>query len=495
MIRRIRAEISAFLREHDYEVEESEKLANWDPYDQNMQANFFDPEWMFGVKQGFDIAIGNPPYIRHEKIRHLKQGLQVQFEDFFTSKADISVYFYKRASELLSNGSFLTYICTNKFLRSDYGENLRQFLTTVMSPQILLDLGNVPVFKAAVDTCITLIKKSIPNDNHSLRAVTLRKASDNFNVRDEFHSQSFPLELANLSSDVWAIAPPDAQVLLKKLKSIGTTLGECVAERLYRGVITGCNEAFVIDADTRDLLITSDIGSDELIKPILKGKPIRKWKTDPPNEYLILMESSANKSWSWSNSNDASESEQIFAENYPAIFDYLNGYRQRLIDRDDQGKNYWELRSCTYYSEFYKSKIIYPDISKSMRACYDTTQVLCLQTAYIIPTDDLSLLAILNSRTVDWYAKYRFQSLKDPWSGGSPRFIAQYMMRVPIAARTPEQKAELTQLVEQILDDTESERVSDLEKEIDEIVYQLYGLCTEDIRLIKQTYRNAEMAV
>lgn len=130
-----------------------------------------------------------------------------------------------------------------------------------------------------------------------------------------------------------------------------------------------------------------------------------------------------------------------------------------------------------------------------MRACYDTTQVLCLQTAYIIPTDDLSLLAILNSRTVDWYAKYRFQSLKDPWSGGSPRFIAQYMMRVPIAARTPEQKAELTQLVEQILDDTESERVSNLEKEIDEIVYQLYGLCTEDIRLIKQTYRNAGMAV
>ena len=472
-------------------VAEAKRIAQWNAYDPNAAADFFEPEYMFGIKGGFDIAIGNPPYIRHEKIQHLKPVLRIQFEDFFTSKADISVYFYKRVAEFLRHGGILTYICTNKFLRSDYGGDLRQFLITNMSLEILLDLGNVPVFKAAVDTCITLMKKYFPAANHSLGALTLRRVSNDFNIHDMFQKQAFPIELTNLSSDVWAIAPPDAQALLKKLQHTGNTLKECV--NLHMGLKTGRNEAFVIDADTRDSLIDEDVGSDELIKPVLKGGTVCKWKTKPPDEYLIVIESSANRSWPWSNENDELEAEQIFAEHYPAVFDHLNADRKKLRGRGDKGKYYWELRSCAYYTEFDKQKIIYPDISKSMRACYDTTQVLSLQTAYILPTDDLSLLAILNSRIVDWYARYRFQCLNDPWAGGSPRFIFQYMTRVPIPDRTATQKAELSRLVEQILADPESKDVPEFEKEIDELLYQLYGLSQTEIALIRQTYRDAGM--
>ena len=473
---------------------EAERVISWKVYDPNTIAEFFDTTSMFGVTDGFDIAIGNPPYIRHEKIRHLKPDLEIHFGDFFASTADISVYFYKRAAELIRDNGILTYICTNKFLRSDYGENLRKFLTTYMSLQILLDFGNVPAFKAAVDTCITCITKALPANNHSLRAITLRKAFNDFNIRGTFQKQSFPIKLTNLSADVWAVAPPNAQALLKKLKNIGIPLSVCVANRLNMGIKTGCNKAFLIDADTRNKLIDVNSKSEELIKPILKGRTISKWKTDTPNEYLIVIESSANRSWPWSSANGVA-AEQIFAEHYPAIFAHLNKYREQLNRRTDKCKFYWELRTCKYYTEFDKPKIIYPDISQSVRASYDTTKMLSLQTAYILPTDDLSLLAILNSRLFEWYAKYRFQSLNDPWAGGGSRFIAQYMKRVPIADRTDEQKAELSQLVEQILADPENKNVPTLEKEIDEIVYQLYELSDTEIALIKQTYKDAGMEV
>ena len=173
----------------------------------------------------------------------------------------------------------------------------------------------------------------------------------------------------------------------------------------------------------------------------------------------------------------------------------MSYYRDRLIARDDQGAFYWELRSCSYYAEFEKPKIIYPDISPFMRACYDTTESYCLQTTYILPTEDLSLLAILNSQLIDWYARHKFQSLNDPWAGGGLRFFAQYMKHVPIASRTAAQKAELSRLVERILADPQSDGVRDIEREIDALVYQLYGLTDAEIELIKQTYRDAGMAV
>ena len=474
---------------------EANRIADWDAYDQNAVADFFEPEWMFNVKEGFDIAIGNPPYIRHEKIMHLKPALQKYFDHFFTSTADISVYFYKCAAELLCEGGFLTYICTNKFLRSDYGENLRQFLTTEMSPQVLLDLGNVPVFKAAVDTCITLMKRDIPKDNHSLRAATLREASDNFIIGDMFEKQSFPVELANLSSDVWAIAPPNAQTLLKKLRNTGKPFYEVIQGKFYFGIKTGHNEAYIIDANTRESLIDADDGSNELIKPLLRGKNLSRWKADSHNEYLITIASSANRKWAWSNSTNTSDAEIIFKETYPAIFDYLSRFQEKLVERADQGMFYWELRSCSYYSVFEKPKFIYPDISPSMRACYDTDGIFGEATTFCIPSTDFSMLAILNSQLFDWYARYKFQTLKDPWTGGSLRYKITYMKHVPIADRTPEQKAEISELVEQILEDPEGENVRDLERQINNMVYRLYGLSHKEIRLIEQTYRESGMDV
>ncbi len=488
----LRAALAAELETIGMPAADTEKIAHWHPYNQNATVEWFEAEEMFGIQDGFDVVIGNPPYIRHEKIRALKPALKTQFEDFFASTADISVYFYKRGAELLRDGGILPYICTNKFMRSGYGKNLRQFLSAEMSLQTFLDFGSVSVFDAAVDTCIVLVEKGSAAPGHHFRAATLRQNSEDFDVREEFETQLFLMQASQLTAEGWVLTSPDAIALLGKLQGTGVPLGEM---QLFFGIKTGFNDAFIIDENVYQQLAFEDSNSSELIKPLLRGRDIRRWQAHWADKYLITIASSANREWPWSDAEDDAEAERIFAKTYPAVHRHLSGYRERLIARADKGKFYWELRSCAYYDALTVPKIVYPDISSSMRACYDTTNTLCLQTTYVLPTTDLSLLAILNSRVFDWYARHKFQNLNDPWAGGGLRFIRQYMAHAPIANRTAAQKTELSRLVEQILAAPDSDNVRALERQIDAIVYRLYGLSAEEIALIEQTYRDAGMEV
>ena len=475
-------------------VDEAQKIAQWNPYDRNAVADFFDAEEMFGVKNGFDIVIGNPPYIRHEKIRHLKSALREHYGGFFTSTADISVYFYKRAAELLKQGGILTYICTNKFMRSGYGKNIRQFLTSDVSLQALLDFGSVQIFDAAVNTCIVRAEKRMSEANHTFSTATLRSGSDDFNVQEVFQTQAFPMQNSQLSPDEWTLASPEVLALLEKLQSTGMPLGESVQGQLYFGIKSGYDTAFVIDNAAREHLIATDANSRELIKPLLRGRTIRKWKADAPEEHLIVIASSANVTWPWTGVEDE-EAERIFSENYPAIHQHLAPHRERLATRDDIGKFYWELRSCDYYEAFDVPKVIYPGTAKSFYGCYDTAGNYGLASTWTLPIKDLSLLAILNSRLFDWYARHKFQSLDDPWAGGRLNFKKVDMMHVPIADRNSEQQAQLSRWVERILAEPTSDKVSALEHAIDQLVYEVYGLTEDDIALIEKTYRDAGMTI
>ena len=443
---------------------------------------------------GFDIVISNPPYVRQELIRSIRPTFERLFPEVYAGTADLYVYFYNRGAELLRTSGVLTYISSNKFLRAAYGRRLREFFINRMRLHVLIDFGSVSVFGASVNTCIVLVENSDPN-GYPFSTTTFRDEADVLRLSDAFQERSFRIQTHDLSPSEWTLTSSEGLRLLRRLENIGTPLGEYVDGRLYRGVITGCNDAFVIDESTRQRLITEDERSIELIKSLLRGRNLRKWQETCANEYLIAIASSANREWPWSETGDDEEAERIFAETYPAIYNHLNGYRDRLIARDDQGTFYWELRSCVYYAEFEKPKIVYPDVARSLRACYDTRKAVGLNSTYFIPTDDLSLLAILNSLIFDWYARHRFQSLNDPWTGGGLRFFTQYMERIPIADRTTEQKAELSGLVNQILANPESDSIREIEQEIDKLVYQLYGLTDAEIELIEQTYRDAGMEV
>ena len=192
---------------------EANRIAHWDAYDQNAVADFFEPEWMFGVEDGFDIAIGNPPYIERKKISSTdKQALQTYFDDFFTRTADISVYFYKRAAEFLRDDGILTYICTNKFMRSDYGEKLRRFLTSEMAPKTILDFGSISVFEAAVDTCVILVRKSFASAEETFRTAVLRANLENFNFIEVFKKQEFSMNISQLTPEEWTLERPETGV-------------------------------------------------------------------------------------------------------------------------------------------------------------------------------------------------------------------------------------------------------------------------------------------
>ncbi len=328
-----------------------------------------------------------------------------------------------------------------------------------------------------MDTCIFLYESKAPNDEVFL-AATFRDKADIPRLSEAFEERAFLMNVSDLSANGWVLTSSDALNLLEKLQRAGTSLQEYVDEGFHMGVKTGCNDAFIVDASVQQRLIAEDSRSNELIKPVLRGRDLKKWKTGSTGDYLIFIPRG------------------IDIEQYPVIKDYLNQYRESLESRASGRYEWYEIQANTaYYLDFDKPKIIYPDTAKSLYACYDTTKSFGLNTIHFIPTNDLSLLAILNSKLFDWYARHKFQSINDPWEGGRLRFFAQYMARVPIADQTDAQKAELSGLVKQILVDPQSDGIREIEKKIDELVYRLYGLTNAEIELIKRTYRDAGMEI
>ena len=484
LIQQIQERQTEYLVTHvDAEKQElREAIAELKGQLQGWQANADGFVWQVEFSEvfqegGFDIVIGNPPYVRQEKIIPIKPVLEHQFPEVYRGTADLYVYFYKRGTELLCSGGILTYISSNKFLRIAYGKKLRAFLGNKMCFHQLLDFGSVPVFKAGVDTCIVVVENSLPS-GEAFFAATFCDEADVPRLSEAFQKRAFSMHAGDLPLDGWALVSGQPLNLLRKLQETGTQLAEYVGGSSHRGVTTGLNEAFIIDEPVRQQLIAEDSRSDELIKPVLRGRNLKKWGAKSAGHYLIFTR------------------QGIDIEQYPVIKDYLNQYRESLESRASGSYKWYEIQSNTaYYRDFNKPKIIYSDTAKFLYGCYDTTNTFLLDTVYFISTNDFSLLAILNSKLFDWYARHKFPSRNDPWKGGRLRFKKVYMKAVPIADRTEAQKSELTDYVKQILADPKSKEVRKIEKKIDELVYKLYGLRDAEIELIKQTYRDAGMEI
>ncbi len=272
--------------------------------------------------------------------------------------------------------------------------------------------------------------------------------------------------------------PISSKELLNKLIKIGTPLSQYGS--IHSGVLTGCNGAFVIDEFKGTQLIFEDSSSSELIKPLLM--PNQKWKTGLTKKYLIWIPSSEDRRWPWSEARNEVEAKRVFENSYPAISTHLAAYESKLKQRRHQGKFYWEFTPSKLYSMPKQSKIVYSDRGTSLQATYDTSEALPLFPKRFIPTKDLSLLAILNSSLFDWYV----QMSKATESNNNSNFKSEFMKNVPIAARTQAQKENLSEFVQQILDDSDSPKVPDLEREIDQLVYELYELTPAEIALIEK---------
>jgi hypothetical protein len=453
-------------------------------------------EWRFefpevldndGSFVGFDAVIGNPPYVQIQKLsEEIKTGLGNCGYKTFAKSADLYCLFFERGMQILRQNGCLTFISSNKFFRAGYGQGLRQFLNEEKDIRTLIDFGELPVFEeAATDPCILMVVNRKPI-NHSVNAVVIKETSEFAHLESSQKVKGFQIESSSLNGDVWTLQQSGDMALLGKIQSSGTPLGEYVEEKFYYGIKTGFNEAFVIDRATCDQLIAEDKKSAELIKPWLRGQDICRWYADYQDLYVIFTRQGTD------------------IDKYPAIKRHLIRHREQL---EPQPKNWkpkgaekWPGRKAgpykwfeiqdniAYFAEFDQPKIVYPDIAKLMRACYDTRGCLGSNTIYFIPTADKRIFAILNSRLFDWYARNQFQSLGDPWKGGRLRFFSQYMEKVPIPTATPAQQTEIEKRVEKILAQKKENPevdVSALESEIDQLVYKLYGLTEEEIQIVE----------
>ncbi|MFZ3055930.1 MAG: Eco57I restriction-modification methylase domain-containing protein, partial [Smithella sp.] len=313
-------------------------------------------------KGGFDIVIGNPPYVRQESIKAIKPDLEQAFAGFYCGTADLYTYFYKKGIELLGGGAHLCYIAPNKFMRASYGKNTRKILTEDVTPLQIIDFGDLPIFDATTYPSIILVEKKPYSaavgcdprsrrltDNglfgeQSLRVATFTDIAQIEKPEQTLKEIGFALSPGALRAEGWTLEKPEILALMEKLRKAGKPLGEYVQGRFYRGILTGLNEAFVIDEATRGKLIAEDPKSAELIKPWLRGRDIKKWKAEWAGLYIITIPSSANREWPWSKEKTEAKARQIFTKTYPAISKHLSQYEDKLQKRDDQGQFWWELR-------------------------------------------------------------------------------------------------------------------------------------------------------
>lgn len=437
---------------------------------------------VFREKSGFDVVIANPPYVRHEAIRPLKPDLAKAFGKFYCGTADLYTYFYKCGLDLLKVGGHLCFIAPNKFMRAGYGRNTRALLAGEATPKIVIDFGDLPIFDATTYPSILLVEKSKPEAAGKTLVATFTDRSQLERLDETLAAAGFSMPIDTLKAEGWTLERPDVLDLMEKLRKAGKPLGEYVEGKFYYGIKTGLNEAFVIDKATRQQLIAVDPNSADLIKPWLRGRDIRKWKAEWAGLYLITIASSANREWLWSKEKSEAKARSLFARAYPAIHRHLSQYEDKLRIRDDQGKFWWELRSCVYYEGFEVPKITWGNLATEPKFAIDKSKTIVSAPAVIIPNGDEYLLSILNSPICAWIVDHKAATR----SGGFLEFKPMYVEVIPIPTATATQKAPIIERVRKILADPDSSVVPTLEADINQLVYTLYKLTPEEIKITEK---------
>jgi len=388
---------------------------------------FFDRFGRPLANPGFDAVIGNPPYVRQEQIKESKSCFKTAFETY-TGVADLYIYFYEKSHRLLRQGGHFGMITSNKFIRAAYGEKLKAFLAKEVTIEAIIDFGDLPVFPGvSAYPCVFLTVNS-PCDEQTLQYLQIRSLEfDDLSTLVREKAAELPADAVQGSQ--WTLASGEEQRVLHKMKQMSLPLVDWLRDvEIRRGVLTGFNQAFFIDAATRERLITEDPKSAELIKLLVIGEDIKRYEVEYKRRYLI---------WTYVG---------VPIEEYPAIFNHLKQFQLELEKRWDKGDHWWELRHCDYYAEFEKPKIMYQEIAKFQAFARDENHLFCNNKLFTIPTDSSYLFAILNASLVWLYLTSQVSKLH----GNTFALQSIYVEQIPIrriAFTTP--KKERERLVEE----------------------------------------------
>jgi len=385
---------------------------------QEFSARAFDWQAAFPqafARGGFDVVIGNPPYVRMERIKPIKPYLEKHY-DVASDRADLYAYFYELGVKLLKPGGRLGYISSSSFLKTGSGERLRMFLRAHTRLRTLVDFGDMQVFEGVTTYPVVLVAEKLPaaaaaDANAPIDYLVLDQSIASLSAAFQRTREQMPQ--AQLGAGSWQIESPRLAALRRKL-----TLGHPTLKDVYgspcRGVVTGLNEAFVIDRATRDDLIRRDPSSKELLKPFLVGEDLKKWRIEPQDQWLIYIPKNS-----------------IAIDDYPAIRDHLVPFRDKLEKRATK-QEWFELQQAqaAYAPQMEKPKIIYGHFSSSALFSHDSLGYYSNDKSYFIPHGDWYLLGLLNSSTLWW----QITRLAPFVRGGYYEVRVQYIETLPIPA-------------------------------------------------------------
>ena len=472
-------------------------------------------EWMFEFPEilddqgrfvGFDAVIGNPPYIQLQSMGEMSDVYGKRGYGCYNKSADIYCLFVERAHSLLKKNGHFSFIMPNKWMLVDYGKELRRFMGSVSLKKIL-NFGDIQFFDdATIYVCIFVAQKS--GEKSPVLACSLNSKNYNGEFEKEVKAATFEFPAESFGESEWSIRNKLHDSVLQKMQ-VGTPLKEMPIS-IYRGILTGFNDAFFIDGKTREKLIVEDPKSAELIKPLLRGRDIEAWETEAKEQYLI----------------GTFPSLKLNIDDYPAIKNHLLQFGMERLEqtgvehiingekvkaRKKTSNKWFETQDqIGYYKEFAKPKIVYPNMTSAFPFTYDEIGSLCNDKAFIITentnvipasepesTNNVianpegvkqsilkSLLAILNSNLAKLWIWYNCPELM----GGTREIRKVYFENFRIPLNNPELLQQLADLADEIIEAKKNgEETTELEKRVNEIVYQLYGVTdAEEIEAVEK---------
>lgn len=451
-------------------------------------APFFDPDLMFGA-DAFDVVIGNPPYVQLQKMKNQRASYESLGYRSYNKTGDLYELFYERGLGLLSDYGVLNYITSNKWMRNRYGKELREYLSRNAEVISLIDLGAGRFSSATVDTNIMLLAKG-----HSDKVLQAVKYADDSladiaaYVAERATTIPFKFVDGNTASDAgkkvpdggpWVILTDIERDIKAKMEEVGTPLKQ-LDVRIYRGVLTGLNDAFIIDKAKRDELIAADPKSAEIIRPVLRGRDIKRYHYEFADQYMIATHNGYKY--------DDTVFPRVDVEKYPAVKEWLSLFEPKLSERADQGDTPYNLRKCAYMGNFSQPKIVWGEISDKAKFAFDKEGLFVApNSVFMLLGSSLpELTAYLNSDL----AEYAFSTMGTTTGMGTVRWQKQKVELIPVPQFNPQVCEELKSLMKQISSlSSSTQKWKDCRQAINNCIYSSTGLDDKERNFIRQQIR------
>ena len=349
-----------------------------------------------GAAGGFEAIVGNPPYVRQEQLGPLKPFFQTAFPETYSGTADLFVYFFHQGVRLLREDGRLGYIASNSWLRANYATSLRAFMRGSVTVEQLIDLGDNRVFADAPDVypAIPIVRKAVPPTDHTAQAAVFSRGEGLKAFDKQVAAKLAPVSIHDQQDSGWQLGADAGRRVFAKIMGTHSVFGEVANNTIYRGILTGLNEAFIIDETTRSIIIAADQSASTLLFPMLRGEDLRPWYKENEGRWLIgLPHQWTRETFGPGISEEAAWS--AFQQRHPSLANHLAPFADAARKRGDKGEYWWELRPCDYYDSFNSAKIFWPDIAKYPRFVWDDGNTRIGNTGYFTPVASPYLLGIL----------------------------------------------------------------------------------------------------